>query len=59
MDNINEKTNYTNIRYCRYCRSKDIMPVTIVSHYGKKTRYAYNCPVCGEYLDVRWSKKGC
>lgn len=46
------------IRYCRYCKSRDITPVKIISHYGKKTRVCYNCPICGEYLDVKWEKGG-
>lgn len=45
------------IRFCRFCRSRDITPVVVVSHYGKRTRTSYNCPVCGEYLDVIWKKE--
>lgn len=49
--------NESHITYCRYCKSRDITPVKIVSRFGPRTRTSFNCPICGEYLDVVWSKK--
>lgn len=49
-----KKTDH--IRYCRYCKSRDIAPVVLVTHYGKRTCTSYICPECGQCLDKIWKK---
>ena len=44
------------VRYCRFCRARGIDPVKIVSRHGPKVKTMYNCPICGEYLEVVWGK---
>lgn len=49
--------NRRNKMYCKYCRSRDIAPVKLVSRLGLRTRTALHCPNCGEELEVVWKKK--
>lgn len=54
---LKNKYNESHIRFCRYCKSRDITPVTIIKRHGQKTQTIFSCPICGEYLDEVWTKK--
>jgi len=45
------------LKYCRYCRAKDITPIEVTTRRGSSTQTALLCPRCGEIMGAKWPKK--
>lgn len=43
--------------FCKFCRSRNLIPVVVIQRFGSKTRTAYHCPNCGEEMSVVWTSK--